>query len=145
MKEIKSIKSIFFILFMAIFQPFFDVLALFQYGPSSKCLDYFILQQTYQISLLYIALPLILIYLLFKLFNYNQLIVYVLMGILFAIIAFYKISIPLFTDRIAAWSTFEDYEIAGSAFMTNFPTLIIQVAVMTIILYRINVEKKSVQ
>lgn len=142
MKNIKYFKSILFILFMAVFQPYFDVSALLQYGPSSSCLDCLILQQTFITSLLYIGLPLTLIYLIFKLLNYNQLIIYVLIGILFVIIAFYKISIPLFTDRIAAWSTFEDNEIAGSAFMTNFPTLFIQIAIITIVLHQINLEKK---
>jgi hypothetical protein len=34
---------------MSIFQPFFDLFLLFQYGPAASCIDCFIIQQTFYI------------------------------------------------------------------------------------------------
>jgi len=51
-KENKILKSFFFILLISIFQPFFDIVLLLQYGPAASCLDCFIIQQTFFISLL---------------------------------------------------------------------------------------------
>ena len=140
-RQSEQIKSIFFIVFVAIFQPFFDLFLFAQYGPAASCMDCFILQQTFSISLSYIAIPLIIIYLLLKTINWNSLIKYALIGIPFAVISFYKITLLLFRDRIAAWSTFSEEELFNSALITSFPTLLIQVVLITKILYKINLKK----
>jgi hypothetical protein len=137
-RQSKLFKSIFFILFVSIFQPFFDIFLLLQYGPAASCLDCFILQQTFYISLLYIAIPLIILYLLLKIINWNSLIKYALIGIPFAVISFYKLTLLLFRDRIAAWSTFSEEEMFNSALIASFPTLLIQVVLIMKILYKIN-------
>jgi hypothetical protein len=139
-KENKILKSFFFILLISIFQPFFDIVLLLQYGPAASCLDCFIIQQTFFISLLYIATPLIITYLLLKLFNWNALIIYLLIGILFAILSFKKITLLLFSDRIAAWSTYSEEEIFNSALIMSVPTLLIQIILITKILFKINFE-----
>ena len=129
---------------MSIFQPYFDVFLLIQYGPAGSCIDCFILQQTFYISLLYIAIPLIIVYILLKIINWNSLIKYALIGIPFAVLSFYKITLLLFRDRIAGWSTFSDEELFNSALITSFPTLLIQVVLITKILYKINLKEKAV-
>ncbi len=137
-RQSKLLKSILFILFVSIFQPFFDILLLLQYGPAASCLDCFILQQTFYISLFYIAIPLIILYLLLKIINWNSLIKYALIGIPFAVLSFYKVTLLLFRDRIVAWSTFTEKEMFSSALIASFPTLLIQVVLITKILYKIN-------
>ncbi|MEG1592514.1 hypothetical protein [Chryseobacterium sp.] len=137
----KILKSISFILFMSIFQPFFDIFLLFQYGPAASCIDCFIIQQTFYISILYIAVPLIILYIFLKTINWNSLIKYAIIGVPFAILSFYKLTLLLFRDRVAAWSTFSDVELFNSALIRSFPTLLFQVAIITIVLYKINREK----
>lgn len=137
----KILKSISFILFMSIFQPFFDIFLLFQYGSAASCIDCFIIQQTFYISILYIAVPLIILYIFLKTINLNSLVKYAIIGIPFAILSFYKLTLLLFRDRVAAWSTFSDVELFNSALIRSFPTLLFQVAIITIVLYKINREK----
>jgi hypothetical protein len=145
MENINQIlKSIFFILFMSIFQPFFDIFLLFQYGPAASCIDCFIIQQTFYISILYIAVPLIILYTLLKIISWNSLIKYAIIGIPFAVLSFYKLTLLLFQDRVAAWSTFSDTELFNSALIASSPTLLCQIVVITAVLYKINLEKKEV-
>ena len=139
----KIIKSISFILFVSIFQPFFDIFLLFQYGPAASCIDCFILEQTVYISLLYIATPLTILYLLLKIINWNSIIKYLIIAILFALLSFYKLTLLLFDDRVAAWSTFSESEMFNSALIESFPTLLIQIILVTTILYKINWEKTA--
>ena len=63
---------------------------------------------------------------------------YALIGIPFAVLSFYKVTLLLFRDRIAAWSTFTEKEMFSSALIASFPTLLIQVVLITKILYKIN-------
>ena len=144
LKQSKILKSIFLIVLMSIFQPFFDLLLVFQYGPSAVSIESFILEQTLFISLLYIALPLIILYLLFKISNLNSLIIYTIIGFLFASLSFSNITLLLFSDRIAAWSTYSEEEIFNNALLMAFPTLLIQTVVITKILHKINFKKSLV-
>lgn len=143
-KQSKILKSIFLIVLMSIFQPFLDLLLVFQYGPSAVSIESFILEQTLFISLLYIALPLIILYLLFKISNLNSLIIYAIIGFLFAFLSFSNITLFLFSDRIAAWSTYSEEEILNNALLMAFPTLLIQIVVITKILHKINLKKTLV-
>lgn len=70
----KILKLIFFILVISIFQPFFDIFLLFQYGQAASYIDYFIIQQNFYIFILYIAVPLIILYTLLKIISWNSLI-----------------------------------------------------------------------
>lgn len=138
MRKLPIIKSILFILLCSIFQPYFDVFLLFQYGPNSNCIDCFIIQQTFLISLQYLALPLIMMYGLIKIIKWHSILAYSCIGIAFAFIAFNKISIPLFRDRIAAWSTYSESEIFMPTFIMAAPTLLFQIIIITWRLYKIN-------
>lgn len=142
---LKKLKSITFILFMSIFQPYFDLGLLFQYGPSSTCLNCFILQQTLSLSLLYLAAPLILVYLLFRNIRGYSVPKYAVIGVLFSVISFFKLGIFLFVDRIASYSTYSDSEIWSEALFASFPTLIIQAVVLSVFLNKMNSEKAQVE
>ncbi|TDL99636.1 MAG: hypothetical protein C4K58_07015 [Flavobacteriaceae bacterium] len=135
----KIFKSIFFLILMSVFQPFFDIFLLFQYGPSATSIESFILEQTITISLLYLALPLIVLYLFIKKSKLNSRTGYILIGFLFSIISFCKITLFLFTDRIAAWSTFSKEEVFNNALYMAVPTLFMQSVVIFKILYKNNV------
>ncbi|MCL9805500.1 hypothetical protein NAT51_08200 [Flavobacterium amniphilum] len=134
----KIIKSIIFIVFMSIFQPFFDVILLFEYGGSAKCLDNFIIEDTFYISLLYIATPLLMLYLLFRILKWNSIVHYALIGLLFVVLSFNLITLPLFLDRIVAWTTYAENEILEGALVASVPTLLIQFFVITKMMYKIN-------
>lgn len=124
-KKSKIIKSILFIVFMSVFQPFFDVILMFRYGGSAKCLDCFIIEDTFYISLLYIATPLLMVYLLLRILNWNSILHYALIGLLFVILSFNLITLPLFLDRIVAWTTYAENEILEGALVASVPTLTI--------------------
>ena len=72
-------------------QPYFDVFLLFQYGPANSCMDCLIIQQTFFISLLYIAFPLSFLYLVLNRSNLNSWISSSIIGVFFGVISFYKI------------------------------------------------------
>ncbi|KYH06702.1 hypothetical protein A1704_23095 [Chryseobacterium cucumeris] len=138
----KILKLIFFILVISIFQPFFDIFLLFQYGQAANYIDYFIIQQTFYIFILYIAVPLIILYTLLKIISWNSLIKYSIIGIPFAV-SFYKITLLLFQDRVAAWSTFSYAELFSSALIASSQTLLFQIVVTTAVLYKINLENRG--
>ena len=140
----KILKSISFILCMSIFQPFFDIFLLFQYGSAASCIECFIIQQTFYISMLYVAAPVIILYFFLKIINWKSSIKYAIIGILFVVLSFYKVTLLLFRDRVAAWSTFSDVELFNSALLRSFPTLLFQVVLITTVLYKINLEKTVV-
>jgi hypothetical protein len=135
-------KSLLLIFFGALLQPYFDVLLLFQYGPANSCMDCLIIQQTFFISLLYIAFSLSLLYLVLNRSNLNSWISSSIIGVFFGVISFYKITLFLFDDRIAAWSTFLHDEIVSNSLMFASPTLFIEMITLTILLRRINATKK---
>ena len=137
------LKSISLIAFVSIFQPFLDIFLLFQYGPAASCIDCFIIQQTFFISLFYLVIPLTVLYLILKILNWNSMKTYIVIGIPFAVISFNKITLLLFRDRIAAWSTYSESEIFNSALIMSAPTLLIQVLAITKLLYKVNQKKNS--
>lgn len=141
---VKILKSLIFILLVSILQPYFDVFLLFRYGPSANCLNCNLLQQTFHISLIYIALPLMALYLLLYLLKWNSIFKFVVAGIVFVVLSFNNLTLMLFEDRIAAWSTYSESEIVNEALMGCFPTMLLQIVLMWAMLNKINLEKKVI-
>lgn len=139
-RQSKELKSILFILFMSTFQPYFDIFLMLQYGPASSCLECFILEQTFYISMLCISVPLIVLYIPLKIISWDSSLKYAIIGISFALLSFYNLTLLLFRERVALWSTFSEEELFINALMGGFPTLLIQVVLITKVLHKINLK-----
>ncbi len=94
-----------------------------QYGPSNECWGCFIIEQTFLTSLLYLLLPLITIYLVTKRLGINSILQGLLIVAYFTPVSFVKLTVPLFDDRIAAWSTFTEREIWSNAMFMAIPSM----------------------
>jgi len=137
--EIKTyFKVILFIVLLAVFQPYFDLFLLYQYGPSAICYDCFIIEQTFYLSMVYVTLPTLVWYFILKKINVKPNYLYSSTGIVFSVLTFIYITCFLFEDRIAAWSTFSDSEIINSALLHSFPIIIIQIIIIYKALKKLN-------
>lgn len=140
----KGIKrSLLLIGLVSIFQPY--IVLMTQYGPSSECVDCLIIEQTFLDSLIYLLLPLTAIYLVLKKIGTNPIIQGTFVFAYFAPVSFVKITVPLFDDRIAAWSTFSDQEVWDSAMLMSIPSMLILAGLIIVILGRINREYSPVK
>jgi hypothetical protein len=112
-------KSILVIGVISIFQPY--MVLFLRYGPSNECWNCLIIEQTFWTSILYLFLPLTSIYLVTKKLRLNSIIQGCVLAAFYVPVSFVKITIPLFDDRIASWSTFSEEEIWYSALFAATP------------------------
>jgi predicted histidine transporter YuiF (NhaC family) len=74
-------------------------------------------------SLVYLFLPLLAIYLLFKKLGANSFLIGLMVAAYFVPVSIVKITVPLFDDRIASWSTFSDQEVWDYAISMSIPSM----------------------
>lgn len=116
-------RSIITIIIASLIQPY---IVLFPFtGPSSKCIDCTIIEQTFLTSFLYLILPLCALYSLTYLIRLNAVLMSILIVAYYAPVSFVKLTIPVFKDRIAAWSTYNENEIWNEALIQARPTLLL--------------------
>lgn len=135
-KKASVIKSILLIFAVAFVQPY--AVLILDNGLSSTCMDCSILEQTYLSSLLYLALPMSAIYIFTKWYRINHFIQAITISLYFVVVSLIILTIPLFEDRIAAWSTFSDQEVWTVAVISALPGVGIIGCVMTYALGRFN-------
>ena len=130
--------SIGIIVFVSMFQPYFVLIT--RYGPSKECWKCLIIEQTFLDSLFFLVLPMSMFYIGSKAIKLNSWIYTSAITVYFAIISFIKLTIPLFDDRIASWSTFSDGEVPFFAFLSAFPSLLILSILFFLVLRKVNVK-----
>ncbi len=74
-------------------------------------------------SLVYLFLPLLAIYLLLKQLGANSFLIGLIVAVYFVPVSIVKITVPLFDDRIASWSTFSDQEVWDYAISMSIPSM----------------------
>ena len=119
----RSIVLISTLLFFALAQP--QIVMITKLGDSVSCSECSILEQTFLTSILYVFLPMLLVFFVLLQLKWNQ---YVISGILtayFTTTSFLFLSVPLFRDRYAAYSTFADDEIIVYSALASFPTQLV--------------------
>lgn len=116
-----------------------------QYGPSAKCLKCLIIEQTFIPSVFYLFLPLTVIYLILITLKINAILQGLFVVLYYVPVFFVKITIPLFEDRIASWSTFSEQEILNTAKYMALPPMIILACFIFVLLVVINKENESVK
>jgi hypothetical protein len=134
-------RMLFLIGFIAFFQPY--MVLILHYGRSNNCLNCPILFQTFFISLIYLFFPMALMYIGMKLIKLNSIIQGVILLCYYIPVSFVKLTIPLFDDRIAAWSTYSDEEIWNSALMMSIPSFFVLSIVFLVVFVTLN--KKNVR
>lgn len=111
------------LLFFSLAQP--QIVMITKLGDSVSCTKCSILEQTFLTSIFYVFLPILLVFLVLQQLKWKR---YVISGILtayFSISSFLFLSVPLFRDRYAAYSTFADDEIIVSSALASFPIQLI--------------------
>ncbi|MCT4560867.1 MAG: hypothetical protein N4A41_05770 [Crocinitomicaceae bacterium] len=89
---------------------------------------------------MYLLLPLSTIYLVLKRLGINSFFQGLSVVIYYVPVSFIKITIPLFDDRIASWSTFSDQEIWDTAIYMAIPSMAILSSLLVLLLFLINKE-----
>lgn len=118
----KAIKrSVLLIGLVSIFQPY--IVLITEYGRSNECWNCLIIEQTFMTSLVYLFLPLLAIYLLLKQLGANSFLIGLIVAVYFVPVSIVKITVPLFDDRIASWSTFSDQEVWDYAISMSIPSM----------------------
>jgi hypothetical protein len=118
----KAIKrSVLLIGLVSIFQPY--IVLITEYGRSNECWNCLIIEQTFMTSLIYLFLPLLAIYLLLKQLGANSFLIGLIVAVYFVPVSIVKITVPLFDDRIASWSTFSDQEVWDYAISMSIPSM----------------------
>lgn len=135
----KAIKrSVLLIGLVSIFQPY--IVLIIEYGRSNECWNCLIIEQTFMTSLVYLFLPLLAIYLLFKKLGANSFLIGFIVAAYFVPVSIVKITVPLFDDRIASWSTFSDQEVWDYAISMSIPSMGIQACFIVVSLGMMNKE-----
>lgn len=133
------LRSIVIIAIASLLQPY---IVLFPFaGPSSACMDCLIIEQTFSIAVLYLILPLCFIYLITLKLKLNPVLQAVLIVVYYIPVSFVKLTIPIFKDRIAAWSTYSEDEIWHEALIFATPALLL---VSLILFFLLNKANKQV-
>ena len=130
------LRSIALILVVTILQP--QIVLFGRLGISSKCQDCSIWGDTFLDIVLFLILPLSIIYLVSKGLKLNVWLSTSIIVMYFAVLSFLKLTVPLFEDRIASWSTYSDEEAFSMALLTSFRSIFILSAVFFLLLARIN-------
>lgn len=123
------------LLFFALAQP--QIVMISKLGDSVSCTECSILEQTFLTSILYVFLPMLLVFIVLQQLKWKR---YVISGILtayFTISSFLFLSVPLFRDRYAAYSTFADDEIIVSSALASLPIQLIISGLFFLILQKI--------
>lgn len=128
---------------VSILQPYMVLIA--QYGPSAKCLKCLIIEQTFIPSVFYLFLPLTGIYLILITLKKNATLQGLFVVAYYVPVSFVKITIPLFEDRIASWSTFSEQEIWDTAKYMALPPMTILACFIFVLLVFINKKTASVR
>lgn len=131
-------RSVLLISLVSILQPY--IVLKTQFGPSNECWKCLIIEQTFTTSLMYLLLPLSTIYLVLKRLGINSFFQGLSVVIYYVPVSFIKITIPLFDDRIASWSTFSDQEIWDTAIYMAIPSMAILSSLLVLLLFLINKE-----
>lgn len=134
-------KSLLLLLFVSIFQPYIVLIS--KYDSSAACMDCSILEQTFIPSILFLALPLTLIYLATRYLAVHPIIQSLLLTIYFSLVSFVKLTIPLFDDRIAAWSTYSDEEVWLTAMLMAFLPLLALSTIIGLLLVLFNRKRNQ--
>ena len=135
----KAIKrSVLLIGLVSIFQPY--IVLITEYGRSNECWNCLIIEQTFMTSLVYLFLPLLAIYLLFKKLGANSFLIGFIVAAYFVPVSIVKITVPLFDDRIASWSTFSDQEVWEYAISMSIPSMGILACFIVVSLVMMNKE-----
>lgn len=138
----KAIKhSVLLIGLASILQPY--IVLITQYGPSNECWNCLIIEQTFTTSSLYLLLPITAIYLILKRLGINSILQGLIVVAYFVPVSFVKITIPLFDDRIASWSTFSDQEIWDTAMFMAIPSMGLLACFILVLIGIINKEPSS--
>ena len=91
-------------------------------------------------SLGYLFLPLLAIYLLFKKLGANSFLIGFIVAAYFVPVSIIKITVPLFDDRIASWSTFSEQEVWEYAISMSIPSMGILACFIVVSLEMMNKE-----
>jgi hypothetical protein len=135
----KAIKrSVLLIGLVSIFQPY--IVLITEYGRSNECWNCLIIEQTFMTSLGYLFLPLLAIYLLFKKLGANSFLIGFIVAAYFVPVSIIKITVPLFDDRIASWSTFSEQEVWEYAISMSIPSMGILACFIVVSLEMMNKE-----
>lgn len=134
-------RSVLLIGLASILQPY--IVLITQYGPSNECWNCLIIEQTFTTSLLYLLLPITAIYLILRRLGINSILQGLIVAAYFVPVSFVKITIPLFDDRIASWSTFSDQEIWDTAMFMAIPSMGLLACFILVLIGIINKEHSS--
>ncbi|NVK64555.1 MAG: hypothetical protein HWE22_08200 [Flavobacteriales bacterium] len=130
----------FTLLLFSLAQP--QIVMITKLGYSVSCAECSILEQTFLTAILYVFLPMLLVFFVLQQLKWNR---YVISGILtayFTITSFLFLSVPLFRDRYATYSTFADDEIIVSAVLSSFSTQLIVSGVFFLLIQKtVELEK----
>jgi hypothetical protein len=100
------------------------------FGRSNACWNCLIIEQTFFDTIYYLILPMWAIYFVMNSLKINYRITALSISLYFAVVSLIKITIPLFNDRVAAWSTFTQKEMLQTAIYSASPFLIVLSAIL---------------
>lgn len=135
-RQSSIILSLILIFILTILHPYLVIGS--KYGPSSNCIDCSIIEDSFFATLLWLTIPISSIYMISKHLTKRNWLTTILVTIYYFIVSFVSITIPLFRDRIAAWSTFSEEEIWIEGFIMALPSLATVTAFFSIFLFLLN-------
>ena len=135
-------RSLLLIGLASILQPY--IVLITHYGRSNGCWNCLIIEQTLITSFLYLIFPLTVIYLSLKRLGINYIIQGLIVVAYYIPVSFVKITIPLFDDRIASWSTYSDQEIWDNAITLSRTSMEFLACLILVLFIRINRKTSSV-
>ncbi len=121
--------NVLFILGLASFLQPYIVLG-WMFGRSNTCWNCLIIEQTFFDTIFYLILPMLAIYFVMNSLKINYRITALSISLYFAVVSLIKITIPLFDDRVASWSTFTQKEMLQTAMYSASPFLIVLSAIL---------------
>lgn len=140
-----NLRSIFWtlglIFLTSIFQPY---IALFgRLGVSSKCIGCSVWDDTFFDIIVFAVVPISVFYLISIRLKLNKWLYSSVITAYFVVASFLTCTVPLFRDRIAAWSTYSDDESFYMAMMSSFLSMGILSILFLLLLVGINSRKRN--
>lgn len=138
----RQIRISLIILFLgSILQPYF--VFILNLGRSNECWNCTIIEQTFFTSLIYLFIPLTVIYLFLNKIQLNVWLISIVCTLYLAIVSFFKLTVPLFDDRHTTWSTYSNEEIFDYSLMLGGSFLVIYSVIFATLLFIANEKTKS--
>jgi membrane protein YdbS with pleckstrin-like domain len=136
MNSSNVIATVLVLLVFSFVQP--EIILITKFEVSTSCMECSIFDQMKWVSLFYVFAPMLAIFLILFFLKTNRWIVSSILAAYFTISTFWFMTVPLFKDRYASYSTFSDEEIPISAGLMSFPSQIVLSLVLFMVIFRLN-------